>query len=97
MEQERLEVVQGLYEALGRGDMDRAAKLIARTDWEEAEGMPYAGRYQGAEEVFQNVFGRIAADGRTPALDQTSCSGLGTTGCLLSGATRAKGAAATLM
>ena len=62
MAQDRLRVVQGIYEAFGSGNTDRVAELIARTDWEEAEGMPYGGRYRGAEEVFQNVFGPIAAD-----------------------------------
>ena len=62
MAQERLDVVRGIYEAFGGGDMDRVAALIAETDWEEAEGMPYGGHYKGAEEVFRNVFARIAAD-----------------------------------
>ena len=62
MAQERLDVVRGLYEAFGLGDMDRIAELIAETEWEEAEGMPYGGRYRGAEAVFQNVFGPITAD-----------------------------------
>jgi uncharacterized protein len=60
--QDRLDVVRDLYEAFGSGDMDRVAALIARTEWHEADGMPYGGCYRGAEEVFQNVFGRIAAD-----------------------------------
>lgn len=62
MVQDRLDVVRGLYEAFGSGDMDRVARLIADTEWEEAEGMPYGGRYRGADEVFRNVFARIAAD-----------------------------------
>ena len=62
MAQDRLDVVRGIYDAFGSGDMNRVATLIAECDWEEAEGMPYAGRYRGAEEVFQNVFARIAAD-----------------------------------
>lgn len=62
MAQDRLDVVRGIYDAFGTGDMDRVATLIAECDWEEAEGMPYGGRYRGAEEVFQNVFARIAAD-----------------------------------
>ena len=62
MAQERLDVVRGIYDAFGSGDMDRVATLIAECDWEEAEGMPYGGRYRGAEDVFQNVFARIAAD-----------------------------------
>jgi uncharacterized protein len=62
MAQDRLDVVRGLYEAFGSGDMDRVAGAIANTDWHEAEGMPYGGRYRGAGEVFENVFSRIAAD-----------------------------------
>ena len=62
MAQDRLDVVRGIYDAFGGGDMDRVATLIAETDWQEAEGMPYGGRYRGAEDVFQNVFARIAAD-----------------------------------
>ena len=57
-----MDVVGRLYQAFGSGDMDQVAKAIASTDWEEAEGMPYGGRYRGADEVFANVFGRIAAD-----------------------------------
>lgn len=62
MAQNRLDVVYAIYSALGSGDMDRVATLIANTEWEETEGMPYGGRYRGAEEVFRNVFARIAAD-----------------------------------
>lgn len=62
MAQDRLNVIHSMYDAFGSGDMNRVAGLIAETEWEEAEGMPYAGRYRGADEVFQNVFGRIAGD-----------------------------------
>lgn len=62
MTEERINVVRGAYEAFGNGDTGRVATLLARTDWQEAEGMPYGGRYRGAEEVLQNVFGPIAAD-----------------------------------
>ncbi|MDP9412649.1 MAG: nuclear transport factor 2 family protein [Pseudomonadota bacterium] len=62
MAQDRLNVIHSMYDAFGNGDMDRVAALIAETHWEEAEGMPYGGRYQGADEIFQNVFGRIVAD-----------------------------------
>lgn len=62
MSDNRVDVVRALYEAFGSGDTDRVAQLIASTDWQEAEGMPYAGRYRGADEVFRNVFGPIAAD-----------------------------------
>ena len=62
MAHERLDVVRGIYSAFGSGDMDRVATLIAECDCQEADGMPYGGRYRGAEDVFQNVFARIAAD-----------------------------------
>lgn len=62
MTEDRLDIVRGIYEAFGSGDMDRVAALIADAEWEEADGMPYGGRYRGAEEVFANVFARIAAD-----------------------------------
>lgn len=62
MAEDRLAVVRDIYEAFGSGDMDRVATMIARTEWHEMEGMPYGGTYSGADEVFQNVFGRIAAD-----------------------------------
>jgi ketosteroid isomerase-like protein len=62
MAQDRMEVVSALYEAFGSGDTGRVGAALADTDWEEAEGMPYGGRYRGAAEIFQNVFGRIAGD-----------------------------------
>ena len=62
MAQDRLDLVRGIYDAFGSGDMDRVASRIADAEWHEAEGMPYGGCYRGAEEVFQNVFARIAAD-----------------------------------
>lgn len=62
MGQDRLDAVRSLYAAFGSGDMDRVSVVIANTDWQEAEGMPYGGHYRGAGEVFQNVFGRIAGD-----------------------------------
>ena len=64
MTEDRLDPIRSLYEAFATGDMVRVAELIAETDWEEAEGMPYGGRYRGAEAVFENVFGPIAADVR---------------------------------
>lgn len=62
MAQDRLDVVRDIYNAFGSGDMEMVRSLIADTEWEETDGMPYGGRYRGAEEVFQNVFARIAAD-----------------------------------
>lgn len=62
MADDRLDVIRDIYAAFGSGDMDRVSGLIAQTEWEETDGMPYGGRYRGAQEVFQNVFARIAAD-----------------------------------
>ncbi len=63
MGEQSVEVVRGIYEALGRGDM--AGVLGAMADdikWYEAEGMPYGGVYQGGEAVAQNVFGPVMQD-----------------------------------
>lgn len=43
MIEDRLDPIRSLYEAFATGDMGR---VIAETDWEEAEGMPYSGRYR---------------------------------------------------
>lgn len=58
-----VDVVRGVYEALGRGDVP--AVLGAMSDdieWHEAEGMPYGGVYHGGEAVAKNVFGPITQD-----------------------------------
>ena len=63
MEEQNIELVRGLYEAFGRGDVPGV--LGAMTDdmeWHEAEGMPYGGVYHGGEEIAQNVFGPIVED-----------------------------------
>jgi len=63
MGEQSVDVVRGVYEAFGRGDVP--AVLGAMTDdieWHEAEGMPYGGVYHGGEAVAQNVFGPITQD-----------------------------------
>ena len=63
MGEQSVDVVRGVYEAFGRGDV--AAVLGAMADdieWHEAEGMPYGGVYHGGEAVAQNVFGPITQD-----------------------------------
>lgn len=62
MAEERVKLIGRLYEAFGKGDMDVIANLLADTDWTEAEGMPYGGRYRGASEIFKKIFGPIAAE-----------------------------------
>ena len=63
MAEQSVEVVKGIYDAFGRGDM--AGVLGAMADdieWYEAEGLPYGGVYQGGEAVAQNVFVPVMQD-----------------------------------
>lgn len=62
MSQANVDLIRTAYEAFGSGDTDTVGRLLATTEWHEAEGMPYGGTYTGAEAVFANVFGPIAAD-----------------------------------
>lgn len=62
MSDDRVDTVKGLYQAFGGGDMGTITRLLRDTEWVEAEGMPYGGTYHGAEAIFENVFGPIAAD-----------------------------------
>jgi len=58
-----VEIVKGLYDAFGRGDVPAAlGAMSAEIEWHEAEGMPYGGIYHGPEEVAANVFGPITTD-----------------------------------
>ena len=56
------DVMQRLYDAFAAGDRDALGTLIGDTDWVEATGGPYGGRYRGLGEVAANVFGPIARD-----------------------------------
>ena len=63
MGEQSVEVVRGIYEAFGRGDVP--AVLGAMADdikWYQAEGGPYGGLYHGGEAVAQNVFGPLMQD-----------------------------------
>lgn len=63
MGERSVEVLKGVYDAFGRGDVP--AVLGAMTDdieWYEAEGMPYGGLYHGGDAVVQNVLGPITTD-----------------------------------
>jgi ketosteroid isomerase-like protein len=63
MEQQNVDVVRGVYEAFGKGDVPAVlGAMAADIEWYEAEGMPYGGVYHGGEEVAQNVFGPILED-----------------------------------
>jgi uncharacterized protein len=63
MGEQSVEVVRGLYDAFGRGDLaDALGAMADDIKWYEAEGMPYGGLYHGGEAVAQNVFGPITQD-----------------------------------
>jgi uncharacterized protein len=63
MEEQNIEVVRGLYEAFGRGDVPGVlGGMTDDMEWHEAEGMPYGGVYHGGDEIAQNVFGPIVDD-----------------------------------
>ena len=58
MAKQSVEVVRGMYEAFGRGDVPAVlGAMAADIEWHEAEGMPYGGVYHGPDEVAQKVFG----------------------------------------
>ena len=57
-----LEILQGAYEAFGRGDVEAvAAAMDPQIEWIEVDvdGLPYAGTHHGVEAVVNNVFARI--------------------------------------
>jgi uncharacterized protein len=61
--EQSVQVVEGIYEALARGDVPGV--LTAMADdiaWHEAEGMPYGGIHRGGDAVAQNVFGPLTTD-----------------------------------
>jgi ketosteroid isomerase-like protein len=54
MAEQSVEVVKGMYEAFGRGDVPAVlGAMAADVEWHEAEGMPYGGVYHGPDEVAQ--------------------------------------------
>ncbi len=56
------DVLTQLYAAFAAGDAAALGSLLGDTDWVEAGGGPYGGRYRGLAEVAANVFGPIARD-----------------------------------
>ena len=61
MGEQSVEVVKGIYEAFGRGDVP--AVLAATADdieWYQAEGMPYGGLHHGRDAAARNVLGPLA-------------------------------------
>ena len=61
--QVNVELVRGVYDAFAAGDVNAVfASMKADIEWDESEGMPYGGVYQGRDEIVTNVFGPILAD-----------------------------------
>lgn len=51
------ETVQGIYDALERGDIDHVVSTFDDDiEWHEATGGPYGGTYRGPDAVVENVF-----------------------------------------
>jgi ketosteroid isomerase-like protein len=58
-----VELVRGVYDAFGRGEVDEVfAAMKPDIEWDESEGMPYGGVYRGRAAIVENVFGPILAD-----------------------------------
>ena len=65
MSQENLEIIRGLYEAFGRGDIPAVlGALDANVEWREAEGFLYADQnpYMGPAAVLAGVFARLGGE-----------------------------------
>ena len=63
MGQQSVEIVRGVYEAFGRGDVQAVLGVMAEEfEWYEAEGMPYGGLYRTWEAVAENVLGPLLED-----------------------------------
>ncbi len=91
-----MEVVAAVYQAFAVGDTARLGELLAEVDWEEAAGMPYGGRYKGAQAVFENVFGPIAADVQDFSAKPDELMAVGTDRVLSRGVYRGAGKAGAL-
>ena len=75
MSQENVQVIRGVYDAFGKGDMEAVLEQMDQSiEWNEAENYLYADRnpYVGPQAVLEGVFMRIGADweGFTVAPDE---------------------------
>ena len=62
MSAENVEIVNGIYQAFGTGDVPAAvAAMSSDIEWNEAENFPYSDRnpYRGPDAVLSGVFARI--------------------------------------
>ena len=65
MSQANVEVIRGMYEAFGRGDVPAVlGQMDQRIEWREAENFIYADRnpYMGPQAVLEGVFMRLGAE-----------------------------------
>lgn len=92
MTDDRVETARRLYDAFAAGDMAVLGDLLGATDWHEAEGMPYGGRYTGLAEIAAHVFGPIADDVEDFSAAADDIAPLGKTRVAAFGHYRGKGA-----
>ncbi|KLN52711.1 nuclear transport factor 2 family protein [Variovorax paradoxus] len=58
-----LDIIRATYEGTPEENAKHLrAALAPDTTWTEAAGFPYAGTYTGADEIFANVFKRLATE-----------------------------------
>jgi ketosteroid isomerase-like protein len=63
MESSSTEVVRGVYDAFGLGDVPAVLGALADDiEWHEAEGMPCGGVHRGPRMVAEKVFAPLTAD-----------------------------------
>ena len=65
MPQENVELMRGLYEAFGRGEVETVLQSMDEgIEWHEAENFLYADRspYVGPQAVLEGVFARLGED-----------------------------------
>jgi uncharacterized protein len=60
-----LDLIRGLYEAFGRGDIaDVLARMAPDIEWNEAENFPYAdgNPYRGPDAIVAGIFARLGSE-----------------------------------
>jgi ketosteroid isomerase-like protein len=65
MSQQNVELVRGVYENFGKGDMAAVlGAMSAEMEWNEAENFPYAdgNPYRGADAILAGVFARLGGE-----------------------------------
>jgi hypothetical protein len=61
-----LEIVKGIYDAFGRGDIPAVLAVLAPDiEWTEAKGFPTGGTYHGPQAVVESVFKRLGKEWRS--------------------------------